>query len=181
MCPSSLKATLHLPQVTRKGPYAGCRSPMGLWDEQGIIKSRRERFVETILCTGGPRRLQSRETKPHHGTDVLSGCCIVSPLVLPHPEAARYLAQVHQSHISSRLQRGKETCGENSRRADLCPSCVPSWETSWRCWVVAMLVENKAETCCEAPWLQGRDEPHAQSLLAASCRRAVLAHLPAVL
>lgn len=177
VCPSSLKTILHLPQVTKRGPCAGCRSLMGLWDEQGIIQSRRERFVEIVLCTGDPRRLQSRETKPHHGMDVLSGYCIVSPSVFPHTEAARYLAQVHQSHISSCLQRGKE---ENSR-ADLCPSCVPSWETSWRCWAVAMLVENKAETCCEAPWLQGRDELHAQSLLEASCRRAVLAHLPAVL
>lgn len=163
-------------------------SPLGLWDEQGIIESRRERFVEIVLRTGDTRRLQCRpshrETKPHHGTEGLSGCHLASPsLVLPHPEAAGHLAQVaaHQNHISSQLQRGKETCGENPRRADLCPGCVPSWETSWRCWAVTMLVESKAETCCEALWLQGRDEPHAQSLREASCRRAVLAHLPAVL
>lgn len=84
----------------------------GLWDEQRMIRSRNEKFAKLGLCVGDPKKLQChRKTKPHHGMDVLSGCCRASPsLDIPCPESAGHLAWVaaHQSHISSDLHKGKE-------------------------------------------------------------------------
>lgn len=59
-----------------------------------------EKFAKLILSTGDPRTLQCRpnhkETKPHRGMDVLSGCCLAFPPspALPFPEDAGHLAQV---------------------------------------------------------------------------------------
>lgn len=77
-----------------------------------MIRSRNKGIAKVVLCVGDPKKLQChRKTKPHHGVDVLSGCCRASPsLDIPCPEGAGHLAWVaaHQSHISSDLQKGKE-------------------------------------------------------------------------
>lgn len=65
-----------------------------------------------------------KETKPHHGVDVLPGCCLafLTSLVLPFTEGAGHLAQMafwwQTSHISSHVQRGKESWEGKPRRAD---------------------------------------------------------------
>lgn len=77
-----------------RGPCAG-HGPCFRASEmsRGLSKGE-ERFAKLTLSTGDPRRHQCRprrrETKPPHGMDVLSGCCVASPpsLVLPFPEGA---------------------------------------------------------------------------------------------
>lgn len=83
---------------------------LGASETSSGLSKAEERFSKFVLSTGDPRRLQCRpnhkETKPPHGMDVLSGCCLASPpsLDLPFPEGAGHLAQVascdgtHQSH-----------------------------------------------------------------------------------
>lgn len=118
VCPSSLQTTLRLPQVTERGPCAGHGHCFRASEMSRGLSKGEERFAKLALSTGDPRRHQRRprrrETKPPHGMDVLSGCCVASPpsLVLPFPEGAgphKGKAQVmaHQSQkIPSTERKG---------------------------------------------------------------------------